>query len=83
MSDRTTRSQVVFANPFTLKGFAQPHPAGIFDLDRDEDRVEAGGHVGFRHVASYLHLTIGTTSRMVSVDPDDLTRALAHDRAIG
>lgn len=78
----TTLTKIQFRRPFMLSGFEVPHPPGTFDLEIDNERIDGVNSITRRHVATFILITSGTGSRMVSVDPSELAAALDRDRQI-
>ena len=39
MLNRTRREAIVFRRPFTLKGWAEPQPAGAYAVDIEEELI--------------------------------------------
>ena len=82
MALRTTGTTVSFGAPFTLKGRAESFPAGVYEVETDEEIVEGNGRTVYLRVATLLHIRSRGMTRTLKVDPDDLDRALAGDRAM-
>ncbi|WP_218838840.1 hypothetical protein [Sphingomonas guangdongensis] len=49
-------------------------------MDSDSEAITGASCVAHRHVATFIYLRDGGSTRMVSVDPGDLHTALEHDR---
>lgn len=82
MALRTTSMTVSFSAAFTLKGRPETFPAGSYEVETDEDVVEGNGRSAYVRVATLLHVRSPGMTRTLAVDPDDLERALAADRAV-
>ncbi|WP_309083146.1 hypothetical protein [Chelativorans sp.] len=84
MPIRTTRSIVRFSSEFVLSGLDAAQPAGEYEVEQDEELLEAS-ITAYRRVATYIHLPAiavpSLTRQMVSIDPDELEAAIAKDRA--
>jgi hypothetical protein len=85
MTMRTTRTSVTFKRPFVLKGLDEELPAGVYDLETDEERLEGLSFEAYRRVQTVIHLHPkpghpGVTQSM-TIDPDELTAALQRDQA--
>jgi len=85
MTTRTTETTVIFAQPFTLRGFPDAFPAGSYVVETDEELLDGVSVVAYRRTLTLLHLHqsagrsgLGGT---MAVDPDDLQAALDRDRA--
>lgn len=81
MTIRTTKSRVTFAAPFRLSGIEGVQPAGSYDVETDEEAIEANQHIVYRRVATLLHLTAAGTTTSYTINPDDLAAALDRDAA--
>lgn len=81
MALRTTRTTVSFAAPFKLKGIDTPQPAGSYEVETDEEIIEGNGRSVYVRVATLMFLRSPGMVRTVTIDPADLERALAKDRA--
>jgi hypothetical protein len=84
MTSRTTQKVVRFKSTFRLPGFDAPQPPGDYRVDHDEEPIEVGTHMGWRRVASFIHLPAisasGATQQMVPIDPAFLEAALEQDQ---
>ncbi|MEQ9642749.1 MAG: hypothetical protein RIM84_22180 [Alphaproteobacteria bacterium] len=85
MTTRTTRKTVRFSYAFTLKGIGSALPAGSYDVDTDEERLENLSFAAYRRTLTQIHLRNlpgqpGIT-RIVPIDGDELDAALRRDRA--
>lgn len=85
MELRTQRSSVTFTSDFFLHGFAKAQPPGEYRIESDEEQLDGLTFIAFRRIATYIHLPALTTGRLASqiieIDPADLEKALAKDRA--
>jgi hypothetical protein len=85
ISDRTLRSTVTFAHPFTLRCIDGIRPAGTYAVETDEELVLGLTVDAYRRTATYLFLSGRPGESIVSevfhVDPEELRRALAEDAA--
>lgn len=77
---RTTSATVSFSAPFMLKGRTEIYPAGSYEVETDEEIVEANGRTVYLRVATLLYIRSPGMARTLRIDPDDLHRALAADR---
>ena len=86
MGERTIETTVTFKHPFTLPVFDRPQPAGTYTLETTEEEIPDVSFSAFRRTSTMLHLpavgTAGARSETVSVDPAELTAALAADRRL-
>lgn len=81
MAQRTTRSSVTFDAPFRLMGYDDPFPAGTYDVDTEEEIVEGNERTVYLRLATLLFVRTTGKVQIVTVDPNDLSAALARDRA--
>ena len=85
MSDRTLRSTVTFAHPFSLRGIDGIRPAGTYAVETDEELMVGLTFDAYRRTATYLFLSgrpgESIVSEVFNVDPEDLRHALAEDAA--
>ena len=77
---RTTLSTIVFQRPFTVNKDIGELPAGSYALEIDEDEIETSERTVRVRVAAHLFVRNGRSLRMVVVNFDELTNALAADR---
>ncbi len=78
---RTTTSTVTFAAPFRLAGRNETLPAGTYEVETDEEIIEANGHTAYRKVATILFVRQAGMRRALTVDPEALAAALLRDGA--
>lgn len=81
MALRTTASSVTFTRPFTLKGVEGRHPAGVYEVETEEEIIETLHRTVYIRVATLLTIRSTGMTRTVTVDPKLLEAALAEDRA--
>lgn len=82
MMNRTRREEMVFQRPFSLKGWAEPQPAGTYAVETEEELVEGLSFPAYRRVSTTItrHAThAGALIQAIAVDPQDLARAQAAD----
>jgi hypothetical protein len=70
---------VSFTAPFLLPELDQPCPAGIYNVETDEEIVEGNERTAYLRVATLLYVRRGATTQVVTVDPKGLEAALALD----
>ncbi|MDH3664987.1 MAG: hypothetical protein OEU92_34070 [Alphaproteobacteria bacterium] len=84
MTIRTTQSTVTFRRPFILAGLDEEQPAGIYDIETDEERLEGLSFSAYRRVQTLIHLHPKTgnpsLTQTIRIDPDALDVALQRDR---
>ena len=81
MGLRTTRSTIGFAAPFRLKGRPETFEAGSYEVETEEEAIDAGQHIVYLRVATLLYVRSPGMTRTLTVDPGDLQSALARDKA--
>ena len=76
---RYTTRRLVFARPFTLGQALEVYPAGVYDVETEEQPLDAGGHTV--HVRTSTVLTIPTASGTYcrEVCASDLDEAVLRD----
>ena len=82
MGTRSTKTTITFAHPFTLSDVDGAQPAGTYRLVVDEEEISGLSFVGFRRIATLLHvpaMSASGSSQVYQVDPVELAAALASD----
>ena len=83
MQNRTRREAIVFRRPFALKGWAEPHPAGAYAVDTEEELIEGLSFPAYRGVSTMITrqaTRAGALVQAIHVEPRDLAEAQAADR---
>ncbi len=86
MQNRTRREAIVFRPPFTLKGWAEPHPAGAYAVDTEEELIEGLSFPAYRGVSTMITrqaARAGALVEAIPVDPGELAKVRAADGAAG
>jgi hypothetical protein len=85
MTVRTSSRTVTFTKPFTLKGFDEELPAGVYQVETDEERIQDVSFPAFRRILTIVHLHPKPghpgTKQTLSIRPEDLDAALARDQS--
>ena len=84
MLNRTRREDIVFRRPFSLKGWAEPQPAGTYSVETDEELIEGLSFPAYRRVATTITRRTNRAGGLVQaipVDPRELAEARAKDGA--
>jgi hypothetical protein len=85
MPERTTRTTVTFAQPFSVRGLDGMRPPGTYVVETDEELIPGMTFDAYRRTATFLFLPSATggsiTGEIVNVDPAELQAALASDAA--
>lgn len=83
MTLRTTRKQVTFSQPFSIRGVERVQPAGVYTVETDEELIEGLSFPAYRRIATTLFLPLnagGTGSlEFAVIDPLDLEAAQRQD----
>ncbi len=83
MALRTTRSSVIFKAPFRLAALDEILPAGLYEIDTEEEIIEGNERTAYVRVATLLHLRTAGMLQIVTIDPKDLQSALKADERVG
>jgi hypothetical protein len=86
MTIRTSSRTVIFQHPFVLDGLDEQQPAGAYEIETDDEQIEDVSFIAFRRVSTLIHLHPSPKgpgiTQTLTVDPNELERALAHDREV-
>ena len=55
MTIRTTRTAITFTRPFFVDGWDERLPAGVYDVDTDEELIEGLSFLAYRRVRTVLY----------------------------
>jgi hypothetical protein len=80
--NRTRREDVVFKRPFHLKGWAEPHPAGTYAVETEEELIEGLSFPAYRRVSTTITRQpsrAGALVQVISVDPRELAKVQTAD----
>ena len=83
MPNRTRREDVVFKRPFLLKGWVEPHPAGTYDVETEEELIEGLSFPAYRRLSTTITrrpTKPGALVQAIPIDPRELAEARAADR---
>lgn len=80
---RSKIERVTFAHPFTLAGFDAPLAAGTYEVETIEEPLDGLSFVAYHRVSTTILVRDpGSGARqVVTIDPKDLSDALAQDAA--
>jgi hypothetical protein len=73
------KSTVTFHRPFTLNRGVGELPAGTYEIEVDEEEIQASDRTGSRRTAIYLFVQQGASTRTIAATPNELDSALQHD----
>lgn len=76
---RTIKSQVTFGAPFSLNSSVGELPAGTYDIEVDEEEVEAGQQTAYVRTKTLMIIETAASTRTLTVDPKQLEAALHRD----
>ena len=76
---RTRKSTVIFQHPFTLSKGVGELPPGSYDIEIDEEEIQATDRTAYRRVAIYLYVRDPRSTRTIVANPTDLESALERD----
>jgi hypothetical protein len=76
---RTRESTVTFRRPFSLNKDVGELPPGNYDIEIDEEEIQATDRTAYRRVAVYLTVKNSASTRTIVVNPADLESALERD----
>lgn len=79
MPTRTSHSHVTFRRPFRLAGMDAVAPAGSYQVDLEEERLDTLTVEAWRQTAVILQVTSAGVTDHVTVDPQELRDALLRD----
>ena len=82
MPNRTSREDMVFRHPFSLKGWSEPLPAGTYAVETEEELIEGLSFPAYRRVSTTITRQAARARALVqaiAVDPRELARARAAD----
>jgi hypothetical protein len=79
MAIRTTQSQAIFTAPFDLPEIDGLLPAGIYDVETEEEIIEGNERTVYVRVATLFYVRSLGMTRIVTIDPRGLAFALGQD----
>ena len=80
---RSRKSNVTFQRPFVLNGNVGELPPGTYDIEIDEEELQASDRTGYRQVAIYFYVQKSASTRTFIVTPKELESALARELKAG
>ncbi|WP_372622920.1 hypothetical protein [Falsiroseomonas sp.] len=82
MLTRNQRTTIVFRRPFLVKGIDRPQPAGVYDVETEEELLEGLSFPAYRRVSTMIMLQAPQAAAFLSahfVDAGELAEAQAID----
>jgi hypothetical protein len=76
---RSIRKQVTFRRPFRLNDLDGTLPAGTYQLDTEEELIDALSFPAWRRLGSTLQVMRAGATEYVPVSPEELHAALLRD----
>ena len=81
MTTRTTSRTVTFHHPFVLDGLAREVAAGTYLVETEEELMDTVLSPAWKRVSTVIRLRTAAGIQDISIDPKQLTAALARDQA--
>lgn len=85
MTSRIRREDLVFRHPFRLRGWKEPHPAGTYALETEEELIDGLSFTAYRRIGTTLTREAtpgGQCRQVIPVELADLERAVAAERVL-
>ena len=82
MTTRTTRKNVTFRQSFILSGPIGIQPAGIYEVETDEESIDRLSFLAYRRVATSMHVQRDGVTQVFRIDPVELDAALMRDAGL-
>ena len=79
----TRSSTVTFQCQFTLNRDVGELPPGTYDIEVDEEEIQATDRTAYRRVAIYFYVQNSASTRTIPVTPAELESALERDSTSG
>jgi hypothetical protein len=79
MTSRTIQKTVTFKQSFVLSGIAGVQPAGVYDVDTDEESLDSRSMLGYRRIATFIQIHRDGSTQVFPIDPVELEAALLKD----
>jgi hypothetical protein len=80
MDIRTRKATVSFLGPFTLNRDVGELPPGTYDIDIDEEAIQAEERTAYRRITIYFYVRSSASIRTIIATPTNLDKALERDR---
>jgi hypothetical protein len=79
MTTRTTETSVTFHHPFRVDGEDDPFAAGTYLVHTDEESIDGLSFLGWRRVATTIHVRRNGSTQVLPIDPTALAFILSCD----
>jgi hypothetical protein len=79
MTIRTSQRLVTFRHPFALSGIDGRVAAGVYLIETDEEPLDANSGLGWRRVATAIHIHPNGITQVVATSPAELDELLLRD----
>ena len=76
---RTRKSTVTFQRPFTLNRDVGELPSGSYDIEIDEEEIQAADRTAYREATIYLYVKNAASTRMIVLRPAELESAFKRE----
>jgi len=76
---RTRKCTVTFQRPFSLNHHSGRLPPGRYDLEIDEEEIQATDRTAYRLAAIHFYVETAASTRAIAVNSADLEAALQRD----
>lgn len=76
---RTRKSTVTFQRPFTLNRVVGELSSGSYDIEIDEEEIQAADRTAYREATIYLYVKNAASTRMIVLRPAELESALKRE----
>jgi hypothetical protein len=76
---RTRKSIATFRHPFTLNADVGELPPGTYDVEIDEEEIQATDRTAYRRVAIHMYVPNSASTRTIIVNPGDFESALERE----
>jgi hypothetical protein len=83
VNSRIRHEDLVFSRPFRLRGWKDPHPAGTYAVETEEELIEGLSFPAYRRVGTTLTREAtpgGHCRQVIPVEPADIETAVAAER---
>ncbi len=80
--NRTRTEAIVFQRPFRLKGWTEPHPAGTYAVETEEELIEGLSFPAYRRLSTTITRRperTGALVQAITIDPRELADLRAAD----
>lgn len=76
---RTRKSTVTFQRPFTLNRVVGELSSGSYDIEIDEEEIQAADRTAYREATIYFYVKNAASTRTIVLSPAELESALKRE----